>query len=180
MSTLRNYRHYGFTLIELLVVVSIIGVLASVVLVSLDAARDNARDAKRIQEMQSIVDALELYRLDNGVYPPHGPSDGSGCTSALCIENIADELEGGGYISVLPQDPEYANTTDDYRYCRIGTSPGSDNATYYMMLIHSDNPNWCIVDTPFVPPLSANLTQNACWWNTNNTYDYPFCSTNLQ
>ena len=59
----------GFTLIELLVVVSIIGMLASVILVSLQGARNKARDIKLIAEVKELQKALELYRLDNGKYP---------------------------------------------------------------------------------------------------------------
>ncbi len=59
----------GFTLIELLVVVSIIGMLSSVVLVSVQGARNKAKDAKLILEVKELQKALELYRLDNGKYP---------------------------------------------------------------------------------------------------------------
>ncbi len=62
----------GFTLIELLVVVSIIGMLASVVLVSLQGARNKAKDAKLVLEIRELTKAMELYRLDNNGYPADG------------------------------------------------------------------------------------------------------------
>ena len=51
----------GFTLIELLVVISIIGLLSSVVLASLNGARLKASDARRVSNLQEIAKALELY-----------------------------------------------------------------------------------------------------------------------
>ncbi len=66
--TLRNKK--GFTLIELLVVVSIISLLASVVLASVNSARSKGRDARRLEDLQQIRNALELYANDhNGSYP---------------------------------------------------------------------------------------------------------------
>jgi prepilin-type N-terminal cleavage/methylation domain-containing protein len=67
---MRTLKSKGFTLIELLVVVAIIGILATVVLSSLGAARTRARDARRIAEMKSFQTALEAYYLDNNGYPP--------------------------------------------------------------------------------------------------------------
>jgi type II secretion system protein G len=60
----------GFTLIELLVVIAVIGILAAVILASLNGARAKARDARRMSDMSEIVKALELYYHDNGYYPP--------------------------------------------------------------------------------------------------------------
>ncbi len=51
----------GFTLIELLVVIAIIGVLASIVLASLNSARQKSRDARRIADVKQLQLALELY-----------------------------------------------------------------------------------------------------------------------
>ncbi len=59
----------GFTLIELLVVISIIGLLASVVLVSLNKARIKARDTRRLADLKQIMTALEMYVSDIGYYP---------------------------------------------------------------------------------------------------------------
>lgn len=54
----------GFTLIELLTVISIIGLLGSVVLSNLNAARAKARDAKRISDISNLRTALIAYNID--------------------------------------------------------------------------------------------------------------------
>lgn len=59
----------GFTLIELLVVIAIIGVLASVVLASLNTARQKSRDAKRVSDINQIKLALEMQFDKDGEYP---------------------------------------------------------------------------------------------------------------
>lgn len=71
MSHIQKFRNgtSGFTLIELLVVIAIIGLLASVVLLSLNSARAKSRDAKRIADAKLIASAMELYYNDNGSYP---------------------------------------------------------------------------------------------------------------
>ena len=59
----------GFTLIELLVVIAIIGILSSVVLASLNDARQKSRDAKRIADVKQLQLALELFFDSNASYP---------------------------------------------------------------------------------------------------------------
>ncbi len=59
----------GFTLIELLVVVAIIGILSAIVLVSLNSARDKARDASAKGSLSSIRAAAEIfYDTEGGTY----------------------------------------------------------------------------------------------------------------
>lgn len=79
----------GFTLIELLVVIAIIGILSSVVLASLNNAREKARDARRISDIKNIQLALELEADDSdGIY-------------AATLDELAPE-----YLSSVPVDPQ--------------------------------------------------------------------------
>jgi prepilin-type N-terminal cleavage/methylation domain-containing protein len=59
----------GFTLIELLVVIGITGLLATTVTTVMSQVRGKARDVHRVQNVQEIAKALELYKADYGSYP---------------------------------------------------------------------------------------------------------------
>jgi prepilin-type N-terminal cleavage/methylation domain-containing protein len=65
-------KNRGFTLIELLVVVAIIGLLSSIVLAAVSTARVGANNAKFSEEMKSLVNALALYKSNNGNIPGQG------------------------------------------------------------------------------------------------------------
>jgi prepilin-type N-terminal cleavage/methylation domain-containing protein len=60
----------GFTLIELLVVISIVGLLASVVLMALNGVREKAKSSLAVTNQRQLQKAVELYYNDMGFYPP--------------------------------------------------------------------------------------------------------------
>ena len=82
-----NFTKKGFTLIELLVVVAIIGILASIVLVSLNSARAKGRDASAKGSMSSLRAAAEIWYDDhNGSYAGFCLGDGAPLIAAALKE----------------------------------------------------------------------------------------------
>ncbi len=74
-------RQVGFSLIELLVVISIIGVLTAVLMINFVGARERSRDAKRIQDLTNLRNALRMYYNDNQAYPSPGVNNCPNCLS---------------------------------------------------------------------------------------------------
>lgn len=90
-------RPVGFTLIELLVVITIIAVLSGVAMVSFSAAGKGARDARRKTDLETIRQALVMYRSDNGCYPD----------PAAVGNDVIAYLGAQDYLSEpLPEDPK--------------------------------------------------------------------------
>lgn len=113
-------KNKAFTLIELLVIISIIGLLSSVTIVKLDDAKSQARDARRLADLNTIKKALEMYRIEKGVYPDTGGKTNSywACTQTGYPQN-EDWIPGlvPDYISKLPNDPRNpSNCAYDYNF----------------------------------------------------------------
>jgi general secretion pathway protein G len=59
----------GFTLVEIMVVVVILGILAVLIVPRVVGRTDEARAVAAKQDIAAVMQALKLYRLDNGRYP---------------------------------------------------------------------------------------------------------------
>lgn len=88
----------GFTLIEMLVVIGIVGVLASLVLIGLNPARQASRDSRRISNVHQLQNTLEVYYLRNGSYPSGDVTTIDGFAEA--VGSDASERARYGYTRV--------------------------------------------------------------------------------
>lgn len=139
-------KQSGFTLLEVMVVVVILGILASVVVPNLLGNKEKADQQKAITDIVALENALDMYKLDNSVYPTTDQG-----LEALVSKPSSPEprnYRDGGYIKRLPKDP-WGN---DYQYL----SPGDKGTIDVFTLgadgqeggegINSDIGNWNIQD----------------------------------
>lgn len=142
MNNFSTNKVKGFTLIELMVVIAIIGVLATIVSVSLSSARSKPRDAKRLADLNSFQLALDSYFSANDHYP-YSTCSGSNTWSSFdsptySVKLVCDTVGGAGvtlaaklspYISTL-KDPKSLGGGSGYLYINKG------GAFDYCILIH--------------------------------------------
>lgn len=109
----------GFTLIELLVVISIIGLLSSIVLTSVNSARNKAKIARAREDMNQIRLAMEFFLDAHGELPPIG--DNCSACNNPCNNSwtaVIDPLVSEGFLSArIDRDPwgNFYCYDDNYR-----------------------------------------------------------------
>ena len=117
---IKNMKKAGFTLIELLVVISIISLLATIVLSSVNEAREKAEWAAFDQELNQIVKAVQIHYQDTGEWPTN-------IGGQNYIDSLLEELSEKNY---------YSKTT-------LIDPSGNDYLTYEGSLINPGNATSC-------------------------------------
>lgn len=113
-------KQAGFTLIEVMVVVVILGILAAILVPKVMDRPDQARKIKAKQDIRALEAALNLYKLDNFVYPTTDQG-----LEALVEKPSSPEppnWKEGGYVDRLPKDP----WNQDYLYLSPGENGSID------------------------------------------------------
>jgi general secretion pathway protein G len=114
-------RQRAFTLIEVMVVLVILGILATLVVPRIMSRPDEARIVAAKQDINSLLQALKLYRLDNQAYP----TTEQGLQALVAkpqTQPLPPNWKTGGYLERLPKDP-WGN---DYQYLNPGVHNPND------------------------------------------------------
>ncbi len=120
-----NYvKNQGFTLIEVMVVVVILGILAAIIVPKIMSRPEQARIVKVKQDILAIQSALDLYKLDNGIYP----TTDQGLQALVVqptVQPVPHSWKMDGYLQEIPQDPwgqayQYINDNEKLRIFSYG------------------------------------------------------------
>jgi type IV pilus assembly protein PilA len=114
---LRNQK--GFTLIEILLVVAAIAILAGIVIVAINPAKQlgDTRNASRNSAVNTILNAVTQYSIDNNGTFPSGLTASSTeiCSSAVATSSCTGLVDlsvltvGGKYLTAIPDEPQKTN-----------------------------------------------------------------------
>ena len=106
----------GFTLIEILLVVAAIAILAGIVIVAINPAKQlgDTRNASRNSAVNSILNAVTQYTIDNnGIFPPTITATATEiCSSSVATSSCGSLVDlsvltiNGKYITAIPDEPQ--------------------------------------------------------------------------
>lgn len=127
---MRNKK--GFTLIEMLVVIALIGILASLAMISFGNSQKQARDAQRRSDLKQYQTLLESYANEAGGFYPARTTQ---TTMTTLCSDLNSQFEPDTSCSFDPKDEDpYV-----YYYVTDGTA-GNDDATRYFFWSRLESP----------------------------------------
>jgi len=140
----KNLTKKGFTLIELLVVIAIIGILSSVVLASLNTARDKGKDASAKGSISSLRAEAELYYDSNGNY---------GATASNCTS--------GMFTSTNPNIKGLIDAADAQNGSKAVVC-SSTGTSYAVHVVLNDDKKFCVDSSGFAGIKATGATGGIC------------------
>lgn len=145
MNLISSNRSKGFTLIELLVVVAIIGILSSIVLVSLNSARSKGRDASAKGSMSSARAAAEIY-FDT--WNDYGNSGGVvSITNTTGAQPLSSANHICDYEQIMDLGTAVYNQVGSGLNCHSITGTGGTSYTLHAMM--NDDRVYCVDSTGY-------------------------------
>ncbi len=118
-----NVKCKGFTLIEILLVVAIIAILASIVIIAINPARQlsESRNTKRKADILVILNAVYQYDIDNAELPATIGTGGTeicatGAVSCSGLVNLSVLTNSERYVVSIPADPLGSTVTGGTGY----------------------------------------------------------------
>ena len=135
---MKKITQKGFTLLEILLVIALIAILAGIVIVAINPAKQtaDARNTQRRSDVDTILNTIYQYSIDNSGAMPTGIPVSAACpglgTSEICKTNgscsgyvdLSVLTANSRYIVAVPADPQ---------------NPSGSNGTGYAVVKTSDN-----------------------------------------
>jgi prepilin-type N-terminal cleavage/methylation domain-containing protein len=131
------HKNNGFTLIELLVVIAVIGILAAVILASLNSARNKAKDKAIVSDLTNMRTQMQLYFSTNGSM---GNSAWTWCNTTYAS-------------SIVFSDPKVQEIMKDANALAGGTINAAND--YTRAVCYANNLNWSVAMNLKEDPNSA-------------------------
>ncbi len=130
-------KNQAFTLIEILVVATIIGILVTVAAVSFANSQKRSRNARRKADLETVRQALVLYRQDHGSY---GDVAGG-------FPTVVNNLSAGGYLTTNDiADPKTGNPA--YSLICLNGASSDCNKVQLTASLENEVPATYVVSTP--------------------------------
>ena len=107
-------KQTGFTIVELLIVIVVIAILAAITIVAYNGIQNRANDTAIQNDLKSIAQKLELYKVDNGIYP----------AGSAQLATLGLKVSKNAYGNHMPSGGNFYNLV----YCHIPIGAATDYA----------------------------------------------------